>query len=342
MTPLEINLSSSALGHSGCMLNLWRTVVDGYKEKVMASRMVYGIGVHKFVDVMYKTKGHIPTAREEAIRAFNAIPKKDDKRSLHLSDANHMAAVALWTWEMCVVQDDDFQILEIDNTCWYCKGSGILPTHDNIDAAVPCINCNGQGHCLQPASEVTFSIPYYQDQYVKINWCGTLDRIGKIRNGIYVIPDWKTTSSWSEKEYFSKYEMARAPRGYVLSLKLMSEKFPDSILGQIGKGVVGARFDGIFVKPAINEVRFARSEVFRYTEDEMNEFRILLDDKCREISQAVKTGYLPKQGLVNGSCEGKWGKCSFWVVCQKPAPIAQFLLEKDFNKVPFNPLAYND
>lgn len=307
--PLEINLSSSGLKTSGCMLNLYRTVVEGYKEKAMPARIIYGVAGHKFIQTMYMTGGHIPTAREEATKVFNSIPRIDDKKSPHLSDLNHMLGVALWTWELCVVKDDEFEILQLDG---------------------------------KPAVEINFSIPYFEDKYVKINWCGTMDRIGKIKGGIFIVPDWKFTSSWSEQEYFKQYEMSRAPRGYVLSLRLMSEMYPDSILGQVGKGVVGARFDGIFIKPSINDVKFARSNVFKYTEQDLAEFRMLLDDKCREISQAVKTGYYPKQGLINGSCEGKWGKCSFWNVCQQPEVIANVLLKRDFNKVPFNPLNYND
>ena len=311
---IEINFSSSALGKSGCILNLFRTVVEGYKEKAMPARMVYGIGVHKFINIMYLTGGHIPTARKEAIDIFNSIPKIDNNKSMHMSDANHMASVALWTWEMCVKREEEFEILELPDT----DGS------------------------MKPATEVSFSIPYYEDNIIKVNWCGTLDRIGKIKNGIYLIPDWKTTSSWNEREYFTQYELARAPRGYVLALKMMSELYPDSILGQIGKMPLGVRFDGIFVKPAINDVKFARSDVMRVSDTEIAEFRHMLDDKCRELSQAIKTGYMPKQGILNGSCDGKWGNCAFWNCCKLPDQVADVLLKRDFEKKPFNPLAYND
>jgi len=308
--PIELNLSSSALSHGNCKLALDRAVREGYKEKTMNCRMVYGIGVHKFISEMYLTGGHIPTARQAAIDAFNAIPRIDDRKSPHLSDVNHMHAVALWTWEMCVKADKEFEILMIND---------------------------------KPAVELNYSIPFYQDSYVKINWCGTLDRIGKIKNGIWIIPDWKTTSSWSEKEYFTQYELARAPRGYVLAMKLMAELYPDSILGQIGKGAIGVRFDGVFVKPAVNDVKFARSEVYRVDDDySVNEFRKLLTDKCREISDVIRTGYRPKNGIVNGGCEGKWGKCMFWNVCKLPDVVGEVLLKRDFDIKPFNPCAYND
>jgi len=305
----EINLSSSALGHAGCMLNLYRTVVEGYKEKASNSCLVYGTALHKFIDVMYKTGGHIPTAREEAVKVFTSIPMLDDRKSLHLSDVNHMTSVALFAWQLCVLPDKEFKILEL----------------------------NGK-----PASELTFSIPFYEDEYVKINWCGTLDRLGKIENGIYIIKDWKTTSSWDKKEYFTQFEMSRQPLGYVLALRLMHELYPDSALGKIGATSVGAQFDGVFIKPAINDVTFVKSPVYQYPKERVQEFRDLLTEKCKQLSISIQGGVQNKEGLINGSCQGKWGKCLFWNVCQHPKNVADILLARDFNKKPFNPLAYNE
>ncbi len=341
--PLTINLSSSALSSSGCMLRLYRKVVEGYKEPAMDARLVYGVGVHKYIDTMYRTGGDIPKSKDAAREVFMSIPRIDDRKSMHLSDVNHMLAVAVWTWEMCVARDEEFEMIEIKDKCPMCEGTGQMPVVGESTAQITvCPKCQSIGTILRPASEVTFSIPYYKDNFVNINFCGTMDRIGKMKDGIYIIPDWKTTSSWSEREYFKQYEMSKAPRGYVLALKLMHEHYPDSILGRIGGTRVGARFDAVFVKPKVNAVTFARSDVFTYSDQEIMEFRTLLDDKCREISQAVKTGYLPKQGLINGSCQGRWGFCSFWNVCSKPEIVGEVLLKRDFVKKPFNPLAYND
>jgi len=309
MSKLEINLSSSALGHAGCVLNLHRTIAEGYKEKAMASRMIYGVGFHKFTDVMYKTGGHIPTARDEAIKAFASIPRIDDRKSMHLSDVNHMHSVALINWTVNVMKDTEFDILELND---------------------------------KPASELTFSLPIWEDEVAKYNWCGTIDRLGKIRGGCYVIKDWKSTSTWNIADYFTTYEMARQPRGYVLALKMMHELYPDSALGKIGATKVGAQFDGVFIKPAINDVRFAKSIVFQYEDKEIEEFKQLIISECQKLSMAIATNKFPKQGIVNGSCLGKWGKCAFWNVCQHPEAVANVLLKRDFDKKPFNPLAYND
>jgi hypothetical protein len=309
MNKTEINLSSSGLGHAGCILNLHRTVVEGYKETAISSRLIYGTAFHKYIDVMYKTGGHIPTAREEAVKVFTSIPMIDDRKSLHISDVNHMTSVALFAWQLCVLPDKEFDMLEV----------------------------NGK-----PASELTYSIKFYEDDYVIVNWCGTLDRLGKIKNGIYLIRDWKTTSSWDNRGYFEQFEMARQPLGYVLALKLMSEMYPDSALGKIGASPVGAQFDGVFIKPAINEVKFHKSPVYQYTPERIQEFRDLLTAQCVKLSKHIQQNHFPKEGLANGSCQGKWGKCLFWNVCQHPQPVADILLKRDFSKKVFNPLAYNE
>lgn len=339
---IELNFSSSALKHSGCIKALDLVVHHGYKEKTMSSKMRYGIGVHKFIQVMYLTGGHIPTAREEAVKTFLSIPEEADRKAPHLSDANHMHSVALWTWEMMVKTEPEFEILQLNQECEKCKGKKWLDCGSM--GLVECTKCNGVGSYIGPAVEVNYSLLFFEDKNVRINWCGTLDRIGKLQNGIWLLPDWKSTSSWDQKKYFIQYEMAKAPRGYVLALHLMAERYPDSILGQIGKQTLGVRFDAIFIKPAINEVQFARSDVYKFMPDDerIREFRVMLEDKCREISLAVQTGYFPRQGILNGSCEHKYGKCLFWNSCKLGGPAEQFMLKRDFEQKPFTPLNYND
>ena len=344
--PIEINISGTALGTSGCILNFYRTVVEGYKEPVQDARIVYGVAVHKYIDIMFKSGGHIPSARAEAFRVFD-IPKIDDKRSPHLSDRNHMLTTCFGVWELYVKKDNDFELIMLNQDCWKCKGNGLVVVDKTLDEpplsiAQLCPICKGQKQFMQPATEVTFSIPYYKDDTVIINLCGTLDRIGKIKGGVYAIPDWKTTSSWDSRGYFKTYELSRQLRIYVIALKLMAAKHPDSILGKIGKTNVGTFIDAIFIKPAANDNKYMRSDVFQYTDKQLADFQLTLDDQCHKLSQAIKTGYLPKEGIVNGSCEGKWGKCKFWNVCNSSDEVADVLLKRDFIVKPFNPLHYND
>lgn len=350
-TPLEVNISGTALGTSSCILNFHRTVVDGYKEPIQDAKMVYGVAVHKYIDIMFKSGGHIPSARAEAIRVFD-IPKNDSNKQPHLSDRNHMLTTCFGVWELYVKKDNDFEMIELMQDCWKCGGGGsILVTIPNTNELVGtnsmqnavCPVCKGQKQFMQPASEVTFSIPYYKDDTIAVNLCGTLDRIGKIKNGCYAIPDWKTTSSWDTRSYFKTYELSRQLRIYVIALKLMVAKYPDSILGKIGKTNVGTFIDAIFIKPAANDNKYMRSDVHQYTDEQLAEFQLTLDDQCRRLSSAIKTGYLPKEGIANGSCESRWGKCKFWNVCNaSKQEVADVLLKRDFIQKKFNPLHYND
>lgn len=302
-----INLSQSAFGYNGCILELARTVIDGYYH-TPSSNIVYGEAIHKYRHIMFQTGGHIPTARDEAIKTFNQL-KTDNRKSQHLSDQNHMLTTAFNFWELFVKQDTDTEYVLLND---------------------------------KPATEVSFSIKYYEDDYILINLCGTLDGIAKIKGGCYIITDLKTTSSWDKKGYFGTYKLSRQLRYYILALKLMAKLHPSSILGQIGATNVRARVDGVFIKPAPNENVYSSSEVFPINDNDVEDFRKTVDHKIYELSLAVKNNYFPKQGILNNSCIGKWGMCQFSDVCAAGSKeIEKILLERDFKKKPFTPLNYS-
>lgn len=342
---IEIELSQSACGTLGCILNFKYTVIDGYREPADSANIVYGEAIHKYRDIMFKTHGHIPTAREAALSIFNT-PKVPKEKQPHLSDQNHMLCSAFNYWEMYVKVKDDFELLELNLPCWKCKGNGIQIVPHNTEEMlselmVPCPVCKGSKSFNQPAAEVTFRIKFYEDEFVIVYLTGTIDGLGKIKGGCYSIQDLKTTSSWDTRSYFGQYELSRQLRFYRLALLLMSIMYPDSILGQIGKTKIGAFIEAIFVKPAANDNKYGRSDVFQFDDDDLNFFRVLLEDECRRISLHIKTGYYPKQGILNGSCMGKWGRCSFWNVCKVKPEIGQVLLSRDFVRRKYNPLNYS-
>ena len=320
MNKTIINIDSTSLGKSSCILNFYRTVVGsinpetnqsegGYREKAMNPSMVYGIGLHKFIDVMYKTKGHIPTARTEANKLFNEIPKYNDEKKLWLSDIKHFQVTCYNVWTEYVETDSEFQVIEMDG---------------------------------QAATEKTFAIKYWEDDYTIIYLCGTIDTIGKIAGGCYCIRDWKSTSAWDNVGYFKQYELSRQLRIYTLALKLMAEREPESVLGKIGAQQTGACIDAVFLKSSPAETVYKRSEIYVYKQKDLDAFRATLDETCLKLSGAVRTGYIPKEGIINGSCDGKWGKCSFWNCCAKDDNIAEILLDRDFKRVLYNPLAFNE
>jgi len=342
-----ISLSSSALSYGGCVLAFKRAVIDGYKEPASSANIVYGEAVHKYIDMMFKTNGHIPTAMAAAIRTFNQ-PKVDKSKSPHLSDQRHMISCAFNVWETWVKEDKDFQVLMLDLPCWNCV-DGFVKDYTGVIFAdgtrewlsKTCEWCSGQGHYLCPATELTFSIPYYKDNFITVNLEGTIDSIGKVVGGCYAIRDWKTTSTWDAKNYFFPYSMSKQLRFYLLALKLMAEREPMSILGQIGSKHAGAIIDAIFVKPSANDIKCGRSEVFQFDDKELEKFRSMLDGWIRQLSLHVQYGDFPKQGLITGACEKKFGLCPFFTVCGVNDQIADVLLKRDFKQVKYNPLNYS-
>ena len=308
MTQQLYNISATALGKSACILNFQRTVAEGYKEKSFPARMIYGIAGHKFIETMFK-KEDIKLAVEEAKRVFHAIPREDDKKSPHLSDERHMITTCLNLWTTYVIPEASFNLIMLGD---------------------------------KPATEVTFSIDYYEDEWIKVVLQGTIDKIGQFHGGCFAIGDWKFTSSWDNKGYFTQYELSRQLRFYTLACKLMAEREPDSIMGRIGKTKMGAFIDAIFIKPDANDNDVRRSEVYSYSDEDIKKFQKTLDEFIQSLSLHVRSSYYPKQGIINGSCEGRWGKCSYWPVCKAPDHVGELILKQHYNKIPFKPLDYNN
>jgi len=129
---------------------------------------------------------------------------------------------------------------------------------------------------------------------------------------------------------------------YSLAIKLMHAMYPDSVLGQLGASQVGCFIDAIFLKKEPNDVKFIRSDIIPIRAADIDAFQLTLDDKIKQLSSALRTGYLPKEGILNGSCIKPYGKCSFWDVCRHGDQVADVLLKRDFNRVQFDPLKYNE
>lgn len=307
---IVFKLNASGLKTATCDYRLWLTMIEGYSSQRYSSKIVYGTAIHKYIDTMFKEKEHIGKAREAATIAFNK-PKYSDKKSPHYDDQNHMLASAYDVWEQWIKKDQDLDTV-------------VLPDG-------------------KPATEVTFSIGgYYEDEFCRFDLEGTIDRIGKIRNGVYVINDFKTTSAWAPEMYLSGYALSHQMRYYVLALKLMSLAHPESVLGQIGKTDVRYCIDGIFIKPRPSDNTYKRSEVFPV--NDLAQFRESLDQTIAQLAavaqRKIRTGRLPlKTGLLNGSCHGQWGLCSFAQVCKaQDDSIGQVLLGRDFIKKVYDPL----
>lgn len=306
---LHIKLNASGLSTMSCMLKWYRTCVIGYKTSKSTDRLAYGIGVHKYVETMYSTKGNIGLARTRALEAFN-VPKSVDPKSQHLSDERHFIVNCFQLWDNWIMKDSSVDTILLPND--------------------------------MPAVELSFSLPYYEDDYIYVTLEGTIDRLMKFKKGIVVINDFKTTSSWDKTKYLKQYAMSAQLRFYVFALKLMAEMQPDSLLGQIGAGQIGACIDGVFLKPKATDTTYARSDVYQF--NDLDEMRAALDHTVQRISEFVKSNNTPyKEGILNGACYGTKYPCQYIGACMTGnSDIEKMILERDFIVKPYDPLHHQE
>jgi len=304
----QIYINASSLKHSVCPLAWKRSIIDGYHDTHVSCKIVYGQAVHKFIDVMYETQD-LGAAKDAALLEFR-VPKVDDRKSVHMSDEKHLLNTCFDVWHNYILQkDEQFELM-------------VLP--------------NGK-----PATEVTFSIPYYEDDTIEVSLCGTIDKIGKFKGGMYAIGDWKTTSNYDPAKYLSSYRMSPQLRFYRLALIVMGRKHPESLLGTIGNSTIGCFIDGIFLKPKSIDNVIIRSEVFQYKD--MDQFEAGLIHNIKSLSGYIKADTFPKLGIINGMCEQKFGKCSFYHACSADNDkIANLILQRDFSQRHYDPLHRKD
>jgi len=305
---IQINIDASSLSSAACVLHWKRVVVDGYREKVSGASLVYGSAVHKYIDMMYQTKGNIALARNAAYEVFRR-PKIQTSDNYHLLDERHLLTTCYNVWEDFILRDSNFQTLELPNG--------------------------------KPATELNFSIPYKVIGDYQINLCGTIDRLGKLQGGCYLIRDFKTTSRYNVKEYLADYKMSKQLRFYTLALRLMHRMYPDSLLGQIGGTTLGAQIDGIFLKSKPSDNEYVSSDVFMFTNETMEEFEEILNYNIDRLISAIQQDKFLREGIVNGTCKSEY-RCKFWGVCGAPKEVQTTMLERDFQKVPYNPLAFGE
>lgn len=342
---LEINLDSSSLSAASCIRDYKYTTIgdilspaEGAYVSVPDSVMVYGVAVHKFIDTMYKT-GEIGLARKASLAAFNMHKISDDKK-LWLDDPKHLFVTCSDVWMDFIQEDNVFDVLSVQQKCWSCteRHGKIRPLNEQF----VCSKCNGIGLIEGPATEITFRIHLYEDDTIIVYLCGTIDRIGKFRNGPFAIRDWKSTTFWMEDEFLSEFELSRQLRVYTLACKLMSELEPQSILGKIGATNMGAMIDAIFVKKEPNENKYISSSIMQFGVKDMNEFREQLHRFCSKLSIHIQHNDFPREGILNGTCVKRFGKCRFFNVCKASNEIiATNLLKRDFKRKIYDPLNFN-
>lgn len=304
-----IRLDASALRKSKCPLAFKRIVIDGYREPTLYNDTLYGTAFHLFPKVMYETNGDLQAATKAALEKMKQPcrirPKKD-----HLTE-NHLLKTCFDFWENFIEKDTQAKIL--------------------INPAT-----------AKPFVEVQFDILVYECNEFEIRISGTIDKLVQITNGCVSVGDYKTTSSWDIQKYLRQFRTSPQLKLYVWAIKKLGTMYPDGPFAALVNRPIGAFIDGVFLKSKL-ETEFVRSEVFIFKQQEMDEFKGLLDYKINQLASLIEEeGYIYPLGKIEGTCNDGF-PCEFCPVCFAPDDIAaEHVLRNNFKAIPYNPLTFGE
>lgn len=297
-------INASALKQSSCFLRLFRVVAEGYRGLCNFNDVEFGQAFHLFAKTMAETNGDLAASLAVARKYFKETPMLINPKKKHLDDLR-LCSVLTEYW-INKKKTDDFEIFSADG---------------------------------KPAVEVYFKNRYYEDEYFIVYLVGTIDKIGKFERGCNAIGDYKVTSAWDTNEFFLSHELGCQLRFYVFNLLLYARQNPDHFIAEIAKKPIGAFIEGIFLKSK-DVTEFKRSRIFFFDEEDLDEFRKMLDLVIGKILWHIREEKTPpREGILNGSCGGGFKLCNFYSVCNAPNEIArEHILRDCFKQEVYNPL----
>lgn len=307
-------LDASAFKESSCIKRTFNTVIQGYKSRVNENVIEFGVAFHKFREMIRRDSTKFGEALLAAKQYYITTPKHTKKNKEYLTPD--------FLWTVC--------------NAYYTK--------------YLCDRFKPKKHKGEALLELPFSFPYLIEDDVEILMAGTIDEIGNYGNSqLDIIMDAKTTGIWDVKEYFRGFKLSPQMIFYRWAIRKYAESFPNSWVKEMDINDVGCVIDGIFYGgKEEGNIQLLRSNVMLFPERLVQELDQLIRVKVQELLVHVRewlaTGKVPmKYGMLNGACETVYGKCKFFNSCCAPDEEAeQFLLEKDYVKGFYNPLAFHN
>ncbi len=333
---LLVMLDASSLSNSSCILRLFNIVVEGYKPKLENNDVCFGTAFHLFRKI-FREKGEEGLAEgiNVAKKYFLETPMREKPNKKYLN-TTFLMKVCLGYAEKYA--KDSFKPIRV-------KVKKKIEGSDNFDPG----DRRDFIEIEEPLLEIKGAFPYYVDDDIEILMAFTIDEIGKQENGIVSIMDAKTTSMWDIKSYFQSFELSPQLRFYKWALFKYAKAFPESFIGKLCDDIIGCQIDGIFYKGADKDVEYKRSDVMLFSDDpRMEEFESLIDSKVRKLVIKIKDwknrGFTPmREGMLNGSCETKYGKCDFFQSCAAiDKETRNVILDYNFIKKHYNPLSFSE
>jgi hypothetical protein len=305
-----IHLNASALKYASCIRKLEWTIISGYKTGDVLNDIEFGTAFHEFIKVMRLNPQRFDLATAAALKKWKDAQDAGMRVKYNKTymNENYLIKTCLDYWNQ-VAEKDLFQTV---------IGSDGLPI-----------------------CEMQFAIPYYSDDKYEVLLCGTIDDICKHQTGTYAIRDYKTTASFDHKEYLEAYALSHQLMFYRFVVKLYAQWYPESIWAEMHHRGIACFIDGIFVRGRDKAVEFHRSAMFQYTEQQLAEFEQGLNAIIKRIVDRFSNpvNFPPREGMINSSCSGIYGKCHFFNVCSQPDEVAsQHILNRYFKQETYNPL----
>lgn len=313
MSKIIIKIDASAFKNASCMLAFYNTVVKGYRYGINNNDVEFGSAVHLFLKLMCENGGNFGVALPRSIKYLKSTPMKIKYQKKYL-DELHLMKVCTEYWEWLKI-NDDFEIL--------CKDDG------------------------KPAVEVTFSNKYYEDDDVIVYLEGTIDRIGKVRNGCYAFRDYKTTSANDVALFFTGYELSTQLMFYYINLHMYAQNNPGSFIAEMCKHTVGAFIDAIFLNGK-DKITFESSKIFMFKKENIEIYRHMMHLKIMSLIDYVKRGVAPlPEGILTDTCSkpenssgGAW-RCRYFPACAAVDDRARMhVMNNEFITKPYEPLSH--
>lgn len=303
--PVTVMLDPSAIKESGCILRLYRMVVEGLTQGTNSSDIEFGSAFHcyrkKYVELEFDPKCG------------------GDKEMIHFLAMRE--AYNYWNnTKMFVKKDKEY----LDKTYLEQTCEGYTQHYLKHGNEYEVVTIAGK-----PLVELRLAYPYYRtpEGDVEIILCGTIDKIVRHRKfGFYATSDYKTTAVWNKPKFFEAYRMSTQMVAYKFILKKLGELYPASELSKITSGNTAALIDGIFHGPS-KSAEFQMSEPLWYSEKQMSDFEYGLNRIIQHLVSVIRNRKLLfKEGMLNGSCQKIYGACDYFKACSAPSEEEEALI----------------
>ena len=313
-----IRIDASSLKEANCIRRLYWRVVEGYRSKGgVGIEMHYGTCFHKFAELLARGKPAAEAMRETQ-EEFCSIATLDRYGKDYMNVA-HLTRTCLAYMKQLEQTSDWFNAPVVMNS--------------------PVTN--------YPMVECKFSVPLIKIGHVEFLLQGTIDRITRMPNGCIVLEDFKTTASKDPAAYFKGFKMGPQLQVYSWVLRAMAAAAPDGPYGSLLKtnNQIGCRIKGVFYDPK-KETSFQASDMFFYTDAELNHFHDWLLELCHQLANLMKINALPHpEGSYNDTCRSSFGSyCSFFDICQNATKLemtgVKTMLATHFEKREYRPLEF--